>query len=118
VTEVEVRAIALAFPGGNEQLKYGGTVPHFYIGRKFLTWVRPEEHSLVLRVDSLDERDALIDGDPRLFHITDHYNDYATVLVRLDRASPKLIRAMLERRFRAIASRKQIAEWETRQGTA
>ncbi len=113
VTPADVRTIALAFPGGNEQLKQRGTATHFYIGRKFFTWIRPEENSLVVTVGSLDERDQLLESDPRLFHITDHYRDYPAVLVRLDRASPKLVRTMLERRFRAIATRKLLVEWDT-----
>jgi hypothetical protein len=36
------------------------------------------------------------------------------VLVRLKKATPKLIRAMLERRFRAIATKKLLKEWEAR----
>jgi hypothetical protein len=112
ITPDQVKAIALAFPGGNEQWKQGGRVVHFYVGRKFLTWIRPEENSLVVRLDSLDERDALIESDPRLFHITDHYRTWAGVLVRLDRASPKLIRGMLERRFRKVATRKLLAQYD------
>jgi hypothetical protein len=110
VPRTAVTAIALSFPGANEQLKHGGKVRHFYIGRKFFTWIREEENSLVVRVDSLDERDALIESDPRLFHITDHYRNSAAVLIRLDRATPRLIRGMLERRFREIATRKLLKE--------
>jgi len=36
------------------------------------------------------------------------------VLVRLKKATPKLIRAMLERRFRAIATKRLLKEWEAR----
>jgi hypothetical protein len=112
VSAAEIKQIVLSFPGGNEQMKQRGTAVHFYIGRKFLTWIRPEENSLVVRLSSLDERDSLIESDPSLFHITDHYRDYPAVLVRLNRASLKLVRAMLERRFREVASRKQLTEWE------
>jgi hypothetical protein len=115
VARSAVKTIALSFPGANEQLKHGGTAPHFYIGRKFFTWIREEENSLALRLDSMDERDALIESDPRLFHITDHYRNWPSVLVRLDRATPRLIRGMLERRFRDIATKKLLKEWEARQ---
>ena len=114
VTPADVRKIALAFPGGNEQMRHGGRVAHFYVGRKFFTWVRPEENSLVVKVDSIDERDALIESDPKLFHITDHYRDYPAVLMRLNRATPKLVKGMLDRRFQAIATRKLLAEWTAR----
>jgi hypothetical protein len=115
VSHRQVKAVALSFPGASVQLKHGGTVPHFYIGRKFFTWVRAEENSLVVGLDSIDERDSLIESDPRLFHITEHYRGWPFVLVRLDRATPRLIRGLLERRFRKVATRKLLAEWEARQ---
>jgi len=115
VSKKQAREIALSFPGANEQLKHGGTVPHYFIGSRFFTWIREEENSLVVRVDSLDEGDALIESDPRLFHITDHYRNSAAVLIRLDRATPRLIRGMLERRFREIATRKLLKEWDAPQ---
>jgi hypothetical protein len=68
----------------------------------------------VVRLDSLDERDMLIESDPGLFHITDHYRDWPTVLVRLDKATPALVRSLLERRFRAIATKKLLKEWQGR----
>lgn len=112
VTRDQVRQIAMGFPGASEHASYGGK-PAWRIGRKFFTWVRDELDSLVAHVGSPDERDMLIESDPALYHITDHYRDSAIVLVRLDRATPDLVRAMLERRFRAIATKKLIAEWET-----
>ena len=54
----------------------------------------------------------LIESDPQLFHITEHYRDWPMMLVRLDRATPELVRGFLERRFRAIATKKLRAEWE------
>ncbi len=113
VSRDEIRIIVLAFPGASEHRSYGGE-PGYRIGRTFFTWVRPEVDLLVLRVELLDERDSLIESDPRIFHITDHYRDYPAVLVRLGAATPKLVRGLLERRFRAIATRKLIAEWEAR----
>ena len=115
VSKKQARAIALSFPGANEQLKHGGTVPHYFIGSRFFTWIREEENSLVVRIDSMDERDALIESDPALFHITDHYRNWPGILVRLNRATPRLIHGMLERRFRQVATRKLHAEWEARQ---
>lgn len=103
----------MAFPGASEHASHGGK-PAWRIGKKFFTWVRDEEDSLVAYVGSIDERDMLVESDPELFHFTDHYRDWPIVLVRLKRATPKLVRAMLERRFRAIATKKLLAEWEAR----
>ncbi len=110
VSRAQVKEIALSFPGAAETTSYGR--PSFHVGRKFFTWVREEEDLLVVGVGSIDERDSLIESDPALFHITDHYRDWPTVLLRLKKASPGLVRAMLEQRFRAIATKKLLAEWE------
>lgn len=113
LTRAGVRKIALSFPGASEYASHGGK-PAYRIGKKFFTWVRDEVDSVVITVDSIDERDSLIESDPGLFHITDHYRDWPIVLVRLKQADAKLVRAMLERRFRKIATKKLLAEWEGR----
>ena len=113
VTRAKVRDIVLAFPGASEYASHGGK-PAYRIGRKFFTWVRDEVDSLVVYVDSKDERDSLIEGDSALFHMTDHYRDWPIVLVRLKKANVKLVRTMLERRFRVIATKKLLAERDAR----
>lgn len=111
ITRAQIRDIALAFPGASEYASHGGK-PAYRIGKKFFTWVRDEEDSLVVYVGSIDERDMLVESDPELFHFTDHYRDWPIVLVRLKRAMPKLVRAMLAARFRAIATKRLLKEWE------
>lgn len=112
VTYAQVEKAALSFPGASQYVMHG--YPAWRIGKKFFTWVRPEENSLIFHVGSIDERDGLVDSDPDLFHITPHYRDHAIVLIRLGKADMPLIRAALERRFRAIATKKLIAEYEGR----
>ena len=46
--------------------------------------------------------------------MTDHYRDWPIVLVRLKKATPKLMRTMLERRFRVIATKKLLKEWDAK----
>ena len=38
----------------------------------------------VMRVADADDKEACLLGDPDVFFTTDHYNGYATVIVRLD----------------------------------
>jgi hypothetical protein len=113
VTRAQIRDIVMAFPGASEYLSHGGQ-PAYRIGKTFFTWVRDELDSLVVYVGSIDERDMLAESDPALFHFTDHYRDWPIVLVRLKKASPKLVRAMLAARFRVIATKKLLKEWEGR----
>src|SRR5215469_13197485 len=107
VTPAQLRKIALAFPGASEAPSYGGQ-PAFKIEKKFFTRLRSEDDSIVWIVDSIDERDALLEMDPKTYFITDHYKDYPSVLVRIARIDTAMLRKMLERRWRAIAPKKLI----------
>lgn len=110
VTKTQVKNIALRFSGANESSHYG--YPSFKIEKKFFTRVRSEDNSLVLPVGSMDEREMLLESDFALFHITPHYRNYPAVLVRLERLDVKTLRSMLERRFRQIAPKRLLKEFD------
>jgi|ERR1041385_9229201 hypothetical protein len=101
LSKAQVKKIVLSFPGANESTSYG--YPSYKIEKKFFTRLRSEDNSLVLVVGSMDERDMLLEADPKLFHITPHYKDYPSVLARLEYLDAKTLRGMLERRWRKIA---------------
>jgi hypothetical protein len=108
VTAAELKKIALSFPEAGEKPSYGK--PSFFIAKKFFTRLRQEDNSLVMIVDGMDQRDMMLELDPRTYHITDHYKDYPAVLVRMERISPEELRMMLERRWRKIAPKKLLKE--------
>jgi hypothetical protein len=103
LTKAEMKKIVLSFPGTQEKDSYGK--PAFAVEKKFFTRLRDEDNSMVLFVGSMDERDMLLEADPRLFHITDHYRDYPTVLARLEKLDAKTLRGFLERRWQKTASK-------------
>ena len=107
-TRVQLREIALSFPAASEGTSYGK--PSFLVAGKFFTRLRDEDDSLVLIVGSIDERDMLLESDPKLFHITNHYRNYPAVLARMSLLDPVRLRAMLERRWRTIAPRKLVKQ--------
>ena len=107
-TRAQLRKIALSFPVASEGTSYGK--PSFLIAGKFFTRLRDEDGSLVLIVGSIDERDMLLESDPKLFHITNHYRNYPAVLARMSLLDPVRLRAMLERRWRAIAPKKLVKQ--------
>ncbi|MGF1665113.1 MAG: MmcQ/YjbR family DNA-binding protein [Acidimicrobiia bacterium] len=80
----EIRTIALALPGSFEQSSYGGR-PSWRTKRRMFTWVRDDPEALVIWVDSIDERDALVAAEPDTFFTTSHYDNHPIVLVCLDR---------------------------------
>ena len=110
LSKAQMRKIVLSFPGATESTSYGH--PSFKIEKKFFTRLRAEDNSMVLIVDSMDERDMLLEAGQRLFHITDHYKNYPSVLARLEHLDAKILRGFLERRWRRIAPKKLLKEFE------
>ena len=104
ITKADLKKIALSFPGAVESTSYGS--PSFKIEKKFFTRLRSEDDSLVWIVDSIDERDSLLEMDPKTYFITDHYKNYPSVLVRISQIDKIMLRRMLERRWKAVASKK------------
>jgi hypothetical protein len=104
VTKAQLKKIALSFPGVVEAPSYGK--PSYLVIKKFLTRWRDEEDSIVLIVDSIDERDMLIEADPKTFFITEHYRNYPSVLAYASKLDAKTLHGMLERRWKKLAPKK------------
>jgi hypothetical protein len=110
MTQDEMRAIVLSFPGVEEGMSYGS--PAFKVNGKFFTRLRRDDQSLVLVEISFDEREMLMEAEPATFHITAHYKDYPSVLARMESLHPGSFRNFLERRFRKIAKKAAVKAWE------
>lgn len=106
----EMREIALSFPGAAEGTSYGR--PSFKVNDKFFTRLRPEDESVVLMDVGFDEREMLMEAEPATFHVTAHYKDYPAVLARIATLHPGSFRVFLERRWRRIAPKKLVKEWD------
>jgi len=107
VTAAQLKKIALSFPEASEKRSYGK--PAFVVGKKFFTRLRAEDNSIVLVVEYMHMRDMMLELDPKTYFITDHYKDYPSVLVRMERITQDELCAMLERRWRKIAPKKLVA---------
>jgi hypothetical protein len=110
VTLDEMREIVMSFPGAAEGTSYGQ--PAFTVNKKFFTRLRRDDASLVLLEVSFDEREMLIEAEPGTFHFTAHYKDYPAVLARMEKLHPGSFRAFLERRWRRIAPKKAVKEFD------
>lgn len=115
VTKAQFKKIALSFPEAHEKLSYGN--PSIFVAKKFFTRLRSQDDSIVMIVGSIDEREMMIEADPKTFHITEHYRDYPSVLVRISRIDEKALHAMLERRWREIAPKKLLKAQENKSAT-
>ena len=109
-TFAQVRKMLLALPGVEEGPCYG--TPGFRVRKKFLTRLHQAGDSMVVKVGSIDERDMLIEADPKVFHITEHYRNYPALLVRISAVKPDVLRAMFERNWREIAPKRLLQEYD------
>ena len=109
LTTAQARRIALSFPGVYEKPSYG--TPAFFVAKKLFTQVGSHKRKdIMLLTQSFEERDHLIEADPGTFYITDHFKNYKGLLARIDRLDAMTFRALLERRWRAIAPKKMLKE--------
>jgi hypothetical protein len=63
---------------------------------------------LAIRCDFLD-RHILLQANPRVFFVTDHYLNYPMVLVRLERISASSLEDLTQRAWRLVAPKKLLA---------
>ena len=102
VTHEDVRRIALSLPGTTEQESYGGR-PSWRTKPRMFTWIRDEPEALVVWVESVEERDALIASDPGTFFTTPHYDRQPIVLVHLEAVDHDEARELITESFRLRA---------------
>jgi hypothetical protein len=100
--------IALALPGAEASTSYG--TPSVKIRGKLLSrWRSEAEGALAIRCDFLD-RQILLQTQPEVFFLTDHYLDYPMVLVRLEKVSRAVLVDVAERAWRLVAPAKLVRE--------
>jgi len=85
--------IALSIPGTEEVLWF--RKPAVFLHGQFLTKVHDKEDAMTLRVSSMEMRDMMLEAEPRLFYITDHYRNFPFILARLTALTPKLLKEIL-----------------------
>jgi len=82
-----VRTVGLGLPGVEAATRYDGS-PMLKVGGCFMaglaTHRSAEPGTLVVRYD-VEEREALLEDAPETYYVTDYYQPYPVVLVRLSR---------------------------------
>ena len=76
---------------------------------------REAEGALAIRCDFLD-REILLQADPEVFFVTEHYLDYPMMLVRLDKIRLSALPDLIERAWRMVAPPKLVAEYDAGRG--
>ena len=109
ITFAEVRDLALALPAVEEGTAYG--TPAFRVKGRFLLRLREDGETLAVRIP-MEERDALLQMDPDVFFLTDHYRAYPSILVRLAQVRCGQLADLLELAWRAQAPKRLVAAFE------
>jgi hypothetical protein len=100
VTFEQVRLAARGLPGVEDSTSYG--TPALKVRGKLLARLHQGGECLVLRADLLD-REILLQSDPQVFFITDHYRDFPWILVRFASVDPQALPDLMERAWRLVA---------------
>jgi len=95
----DVAAIGERLPGVEVGTWYG--TPGLKLGSRGFCRLRTNPDALVVRVADLDDKEALLEGNPEIFFTTPHYEDSPHVLVRLDRVEPGQLAELIEDAWRS-----------------
>jgi hypothetical protein len=93
LTYDDVRDLAHEFEGIDESTSYG--TPALKVRGSLLVRLREDGETVVLKTTFVD-RDLLLQANPDVYHVTDHYRNYPYVLVRLSRIGLSEFRDRLE----------------------
>lgn len=103
----DVEAIALQWPGVEVGTSYG--TPALKVRKKLLARLKEDGQTLVMPGVAADERDMLVETQPKIFYFTDHYRDWPIVLIRLSKARKQTVEALLLRQWKTLASKSMLA---------
>ena len=102
LTKAEARKVMLAIPGTDERLWFNQ--PSVFIHDRFLAKTHHKEEAVTLQVGSMEMRDMMLEAEPKLFYITDHYRKFPFVLVRLSALTKTVLKDMLVGRAAQLAA--------------
>lgn len=105
----DVKQIGEQLPGVVEDTHYG-TRALKVKGQMFVR-LKEDGETLVVRCDIVS-RDMMLNAEPKLFYITDHYKNFPAILLRLKAVKAKRLREIVEDAWRFRAPKKLVAEYD------
>jgi hypothetical protein len=102
LTRTDAHAVMLSVPGTYEKLYYRR--PSIFHGEDFVASVHDQHDAVVVRTGSIEMRDLMLEAEPALFFITDHYKNWPGVLARLDVLDRKTLKALVAGRIAQMAA--------------
>jgi len=93
----------LSVTGTNEGPYFGK--PSVFYNESFVGRVHDKEDAVALRVGSMEMRDVMLEAEPRLFYITEHYKSWPFLLARLAVLDSKTLKALVAARMAEIKAK-------------
>ena len=105
----QVLELAAKLPGAEEGLCYG--TPGIRVKGKFLLRLRDDGESVAIKIP-MDDREVLLQADPKVFYITDHYRGFPAILFRLTEIRWDQLADLLELGWRFVAPKRLNATFD------
>jgi hypothetical protein len=100
LTKAEARKVLLSVPGTSEGPHYGK--PAIFYRAQFVSRVHDKEDAVVILTGSIEMRDVMLEAEPELFYITDHYRKWPALLARLSVLNTRTLKSLIAPRIKAI----------------
>lgn len=81
LTKAEAKKIMLSVKDTYEKPYFGK--PSVFFGENYVGRIHDKEEAVALRVGSIEMRDVMLEAEPKLFYITEHYKPWPMLLARL-----------------------------------
>jgi len=89
---------------GTSEAPYFGKPSVFY-GESFVGRVHDKEEAVALRVGTIEMRDVMLEAEPKLFYITDHYKPWPMLLARLKTLDKTILKELVLARMGEIEAK-------------
>lgn len=99
--------LASVLPGIEAGTSWG--TPGLKVSGRFLARLKEDGESLVLRI-SFEERERLMARAPRVFYLTDHYQNYPAVLIHLAKVREGVLKRLLKDAWGEVAGERLLPE--------
>ena len=109
----DIRKIALGWPEVEDGTSYG--TPALKVRKKLMVRLKEDGDSLVMPGVPPEERELLVERQPKLFYFTDHYKNYPMVLIRLSKAKRADVEPLLRRQWRTLVSKATVKAFDISQ---
>jgi hypothetical protein len=103
LSKAQARKTMLAVKGTYEGPYFGR--PSVFHAENFVGRVHDKEEAVALRVGSIEMRDVMLEAEPKLFYITDHYRPWPMLLARLATLDAKTLKELVLARMGEIDAR-------------